>query len=293
MSNVDEILKFKKLMEDKIITKEEFEKKKNELLWDDKKINLQKEKINNIEENEYIENYTEKKSTRIILNILSIFLLLGSFGQLSTNNYIGACILFIIAIIVLPKFSEVLLNKYNIKLSKNFKIIICIILLMCSGIFTAINAVKSGTVNTTNKNKYEETIIFDTMQFYNSEKSDTITAEELIAIKGEPSKIEKWDYEMNESISYPIISYIYLNEDEEYQFYNDRLAVILITKKIQYKSKNSILSMFNLSNKNANKVVDNGTALRYKNCGVSDFWITGFKNKSFDWVKIKFIDLPI
>lgn len=294
MSNADEILKFKQLLDEQIITEEEFELKKKELLGEktiETNNNIIKEQSKNYDD-KYIEKERKKQKRRNVYrwiwNIIGILIIISGVSELISNRVVSGIIDILIGLIILPLFSEFLWRKFRIGLSTKFKIISCLILVMISGSITAIN-----TNPTTTTNKYETTIVFDTMQFYNNNKSDTITEEELITIKGKPSKIEKWDYEINENTSYPITSYMYVDKSEEYQFYNNKLAVILITKKIQYKSKNSILSMFNLSNKNASKIVDNGTALRYKNCGVNDFWITGFEDKTFDWVKIKFFDIPI
>lgn len=291
MSTADEILKYKQLLDEQIITQEEFELKKKELLDEStiKSDNAITEKTSMNGDCNHIENLNKEKPKKgkvykWFWNIIGILIIIGSLGEISSNTASGIVEL-LIGVIILPMFSEFLLKKFKINLSAKWKIIICIILITINGSITVKNI---STTSVTNETK--NTIVFDAMQFYNDEKSDTITEQELVAIKGEPSKIENWNYEMNENTSYPITSYMYTDEDEEYQFYEGKLVVILITKEIQYKSKNSILSMFNLSNKNASKIVDNGSALRYKNCGVNDFWIQGFDNNTFNWVKIKLVE---
>lgn len=233
MSNADELIKFKKLLDDGIITQEEFEKKKYELL------NKQETITANVNTN------TKNNATTIITD--------------STIKH--------------KKKSPI---KY---------IIIGISLFFVLGFISLMSA---------NDENYEQmqNPIFNVNQFYKDNKKDTITPKELVAKKGQPTSIEKWDYELNTTTSYPITTYIYSKDGEEYDFYKGKLSYILIQKEFSFKNKSLIPAMFGLSTTNAKKTVDNNSTLRYTNCGVVDFWVQGIENNTFSWVKIKLVDSP-
>lgn len=128
----------------------------------------------------------------------------------------------------------------------------------------------------------------DVNKFYNEEKSNTLSQEELIILLGTPQEIEHWNYTINETTSYPIVTLCYPN-GERYNFYQGHLAWILIEREISFSSKTSILPMFGLQyTKDSKKVADTGYALRYSNCGVPTFWVQGIKDNTFNWVKIVF-----
>lgn len=288
MSNADELLKLKELLDNNIITQYEFEKKKNELL--NKKTSFIKEETLDTKNNDNIgKNINKNNVSKIISYVFSIFFILSSLGQITLNNYIGVIILFLIGLVLLPPFNDFLYKKLNIRISGGVKAIICIILFF---IYTMNSSFNMPTVYTNDNIIYQKqsNIVFDLNQFYKSNKTDTITPEELIIKKGEPSSIENWNYELNENVSYPIITYTYSEDEEEYNFYNGKLSYILITKEIPYKNKSLITSMFGLSTNNSQKTVDTSSTLRYKNCGVNDFWVQGFDNNTFNWVKIKLVE---
>lgn len=231
MSNADEILKLKELLDKEIITQEEFEKKKQELL------------SNNINKNAQINSNTLNKEIE---------------------------------------------EKKKISVGKI--ILIIFVILLCSEFIRAIQKSFSEIQNTSsNSQSYE--VIFNANDYYNADRTNTVTIEELKAIKGEPLKIENWNYEINETTSYPITS-VYYSNNEEYCFYNEHLAWILLENEISYKNKNSIIKMFGLEeNSLTQKTADTGYALKYENCGVACLWIQGIENNTFNWAKIIYIDI--
>lgn len=130
--------------------------------------------------------------------------------------------------------------------------------------------------------------VLDINKFYNENKTNTVTQDELISLLGAPQKTEEWNYILNESTSYPITTLYYPN-NERYNFYQGHLAWILIEREISFSNKSSILPMFGLEyTSNSQKVADTGYALRYTNCGVPTFWVQGIENNTFNWVKIVF-----
>jgi len=156
-----------------------------------------------------------------------------------------------------------------------------------------IGFIQSETNRTPNtySNSQSNEVIFNANDYYNIDKTNTVTIEELKAIKGEPLRIENWDYEINGTTSYQITS-VYYSNNEEYCFYNEHLAWILIENKMSYKNKNTILKMFGLEvNSATQKTADTGYALKYENCGVSCLWIQGIENNTFNWVKIIYLDI--
>lgn len=286
MSNADEILKYKKLLDEQIITKEEFDKKKKELL---EKNAIIDDNENIKQQDEYFKDNNCKKNIvlRAISYMLAIIFMIASLGAMATADFGAGVLYFFIGLLILPAFNNFLWNKFNVKISIKGKIIIFIIL----SIICVIG--ESGLEGKISPNiKKDSETILDVKEFYKNNKERTITPEELVNLKGEPINIENWNYEIDKTTSYQIMTYTY-ESGVEYNFYNGNLYWILIEKEIKYNSKKSILSMFNLSNNSqTRKIVDNGFTLKYQNCGVYEIWIQGIEKNTFNWVKIKLIDSP-
>ena len=286
MSNADEILKYKKLLDEQIITKEEFDKKKKELL--EKNVIID-DNENIKQQDEYFKDNNCKKNIvlRVISYMLAIIFMIASLGAMATVDFGAGVLYFLIGLLILPAFNNFLWNKFNVKISIKGKIIIFIIL----SIICVIG--ESGLEGKISPNiKKDSETILDVKEFYKNNKERTITPEELVNLKGEPINIENWNYEIDKTTSYQIMTYTY-ESGVEYNFYNGNLYWILIEKEIKYNSKKSILSMFNLSNNSqTRKIVDNGFTLKYQNCGVYEIWIQGIEKNTFNWVKIKLIDSP-
>lgn len=233
MSNADEIIKLKELLDQNIITKDEFEKKKTELLG--------------IKTNEPTNSITD-----------------------STTN------------------SAVNYNAYSNKKKKNNSLLICVLVIAGLFFFGMFIAVLMSIGNNNNKN-----IVLDINQFYTSDKTDTITIEQLINMKGSKYSSEEWIYTSASDKKYSVVSYSYPDEETTYDFYNGRLYCITISKTISYTNRNTILEMFGLkTNSNTVKTLDNQFDLRYSNCGVEDFWVRGFENNTFCYVQIELKKLP-
>lgn len=134
MSNTDEILKLKELLDENIITKEEFEKKKNELLYKDINTdidindNIQDRTNFNNDENDEIINSGRNSIFRVIEYIFGILFIMSGFGSMIINKIVAGICAISIGLIILPKFNDLLNKKVNIKLSKKIKIVICIVL---------------------------------------------------------------------------------------------------------------------------------------------------------------------
>ena len=135
MSVADDLINLKELLDEGIITQEEFELKKKELLGEGII-----ETNNNIHDNdeEYIENDVKKQKRknmyRMILNVIGIVFIVGGAGELVSNKVISGIITILIGLVILPLFSEYLWNKFKIEISSKLKIIICIVLLCINSI---------------------------------------------------------------------------------------------------------------------------------------------------------------
>lgn len=288
MTNIDEILKLKELLDENIITQEDFEKKKKELLNNDTQNQVEiiknRDNTDKKDSDTIIEKNTNPKNKWVTLLLCYLFGYLGVHKFYEKKTRMGILYLFtfglfgvgwvidLISILLRPN------PKHN---NKKINFVALIIVLI---VFALILSLGYKMSNQT------QNIILDINQFYNSDKTNTITQENLISIKGNPNEIENWNYAVNESSSYPITTLYYPN-GESYSFYNGNLAWILIEREISYTNKNSILSMFGLKyTKDSQKVADTNYALRYTDCGVSTFWIQGFNKNTFNWVKIVFSD---
>lgn len=298
MSNADELLKYKELLDSGIITQEEFEKKKSELLemnkhTDEIKENyIQQEDINNNVSNNI------SKSKKIIKFFLCLFLgMYGAHKFYEKKIGMGILYMFTAGLFLFGWLSDVVINfkeLLDIDTTTNqfiSKIIGCFSVFFIFCFFVTISLrIYQERVNNISSD-FSTNILLDINNYYKEGKSKTITPEELIALKGEPLEKETWKYELNKKSSYQITTYTYPNS-EEYNFYNGHLSWILIEREIPYSSKSYILSMFNLQqNSYTKKVIDNGTALRYDNCGAYEFWAQLDNNKMW-WVKIKLVESP-
>ena len=152
MSDADELLKLKELLDSGILTQEEFNKKKDEILGNAKKDEVEesvkeetetKVKVE-VESNSTNNEKTKKESKHIGWWVAFVFFAVGTLGSISSS--IGEAIIYaLITLVCMPTFASWLETK-KIKLSTGIRILIIFILITVSGFFNTINV--SDRVNT-------------------------------------------------------------------------------------------------------------------------------------------------
>lgn len=131
MSNIDEILKYKQLLDMGAITQEEFEKKKKELLGDIIETNTKKENIssNNAKvTNDKIEKKKKKTSLEDICLVIGILFFIAGTGSLAKGEWFVGIFTISIGLIISPIINNILETKVKWKLPIALRIGICVVL---------------------------------------------------------------------------------------------------------------------------------------------------------------------
>ncbi len=152
MSSADEILKLKELLDNDIITQEEFEKKKKEILnlesnvkkeIQQKSSNIKTQNIpNNKNVNKKIISEPQKlgRVNIVISWIFFTFFALATFGSLSSGfNFVNSIIYVLMALICCPPVIEKIQETIKIKINTAIRVIAIFVLLMISGITMTAN----------------------------------------------------------------------------------------------------------------------------------------------------------
>ena len=160
MSDADELLKFKELLDEGILTQEEFNKKKDEILGNVSSNNTTQKAntLNHIEPTNINNDNDEevpKKSKNIAWWIFFVLFALSTFGSLISYNDVKATITTAIiyglmCLMCFPPFFAWLRRK-NIKIPTSIRITSIVVLLLCSGL-TAVkfsDLYKTGSNSTT------------------------------------------------------------------------------------------------------------------------------------------------
>ena len=254
--SVTQIEKFFELKEKGIITEEEFNEKKKQLLSIDKEGIPQKNEIKHT-------NITQPVTTQMVSELNNRTLRKSKVGCGST--------IFIIIISLLFSFVLILVGIYSS------------ISIMSNG------GKQSSSTDINKENNINDKTIFDTKAFIVDGKR-TVTEEELIKKIGQPDKVDNWDYTSATGDKYPIKTLIY--GKYEYKFNDGYLKRITILEPIAYKYKSDFLEMFNVTKNAQSKLKDTGAAYRLTDGSIHDFWV-GYddKTKKTEWIHISYSDL--
>lgn len=132
MTEADELLKYKELLDSGIITKEEFDRKKKEIFKTDESNEIK------IDEEGISENYKLSRTNVVVSWVFFAFFALSTLGMLKSNYNIF--LLFLDVLITLtccPVIIEKLQEKTRKQISASIRIIIILICLMIFGLVNA------------------------------------------------------------------------------------------------------------------------------------------------------------
>ena len=168
MSEADELLKYKELLESGIITQEEFEKKKKEILNPESNIKKEPEqnslnnKTTNIPNNQNINKKVANEPQKfgqvniVISWIFFAFFAFGTLGSLTSEFNLANLIIYaLITLICCPPIIEKIQETTKIKITTAMRVIAIFVLLMISGV--AMTANYNPTTDTSEKTNSQQT----------------------------------------------------------------------------------------------------------------------------------------
>ena len=157
MSDADELIKLKELLDKGIITQEEFEMRKSKIL----------EKTSHFAEKDKKQNkdIKNKKNSDTGWWIVFIIFAMATLGNLSQGIGISFIMYFITCLVCMPTFISWLDKKLNITISQKTRIVLIIILLMIAGITLSVpknnNVISETTSNISiNTNENQQNMVF-------------------------------------------------------------------------------------------------------------------------------------
>lgn len=166
---ISEIKKYKQLLDDGLLTQDEFEKKKKEILNPESNIRKEQEqnslnnKTTNIPNNQNINKKNSNEPQKlgqvnvVISWIFFAFFALGALGSLTSGfNFANLIIYALIALICCPPVIEKIQETTKIKITTPMRIIAILVLLMISGI--AMTANYKPTTNTSGNTNSQQVI---------------------------------------------------------------------------------------------------------------------------------------
>lgn len=166
-----------------------------------------------------------------------------------------------------PKLSQPPIGKKT----KNYGCLISVLIFIAIVVFAISNSNKSKNDNISD----QVPVVFDAARFWVEENGEKrpMHEQEIISLIGDPESVDEWNYKTGTGLQYPIRSLSYEGGKYIYEFNNDYLLRIQITKPFEYTNKNNFIKMFNLSNYINTTIDDNNINYHAYNCGVADLWL--------------------